>query len=235
MKSAEPSKVEQSFFVSSGRDIYSTKVPYIVVQNFPDLGLLTSLRFLEWVSENPGGIISLPTGKTPEYFIKWTNKLLEGWNLKETRILMEKHGLFITEKPSLKELHFVQTEDYYPIDPTQHNSFYDYVNNFYIRGFDLDPNKALLINANEISLARGKHYSEIFPDSRIDLSLRNREASSHLEEVQQESIFRIDNWCTNYENRIREMGGIGFYLGEWGLTVQLLQIPAEAIIIPQPG
>jgi len=216
MKTKELSNVEQSFLKSSGRGNGTTTIPYIVVRNFPDLGLLTSLRFLEWVSENPGGIISLPTGKTPEYFIKWTNKLLEGWNLKETRILMEKNGLSIPRKPSLRGLHFVQIEDYYPIDPTQHNSFHDYVKNFYIRGFKLDPAKALLINADEIGLAQGKHYTEIFPDNRIDLTLRNRESASHLEKLQQESIFRIDNWCTNYENRIRELGGIGFFLGGMG-------------------
>jgi len=216
MKSKELSKVEQTFFKSSGRDACSTRIPYIVVQNFPDLGLLTSLRFLEWVSENPEGVISLPTGKTPEYFIKWTNKLLEGWNLKENRSLMEKHGLLISRKPSLGGLHFVQIEDYYPIDPNQQNSFYDYVKNFYIRGFNLDPKKALLINADKIGLAQDKHYTEIFPDNRIDLTLRNREAGSHLERLQQDSIFRIDNWCTNHENRIREMGGIGFFLGGMG-------------------
>lgn len=216
MKTKELSNVEQSFLKSSGRGNGTTTIPYIVVRNFPDLGLLTSLRFLEWVSENPGGIISLPTGKTPEYFIKWTNKLLEGWNLKETRFLMEKNGLSIPRKPSLRGLHFVQIEDYYPIDPTQHNSFHDYVKNFYIRGFKLDPAKALLINADDIGLAQGKHYTEIFPDNRIDLTLRNRESASHLEKLQQESIFRIDNWCTNYENRIREMGGIGFFLGGMG-------------------
>ncbi|MBP1675220.1 MAG: 6-phosphogluconolactonase/glucosamine-6-phosphate isomerase/deaminase [Bacteroidetes bacterium] len=216
MKSKELSKVEQTFFKSSGRGTCSTRIPYIVVRNFPDLGLLTSLRFLEWVSENPEGVISLPTGKTPEYFIKWTNKLLEGWNLKENRSLMEKHGLLISRKPSLGGLHFVQIEDYYPIDPNQQNSFYDYVKNFYIRGFNLDPKKALLINADKIGLAQDKHYTEIFPDNRIDLTLRNREAGSHLERLQQDSIFRIDNWCTNHENRIREMGGIGFFLGGMG-------------------
>ncbi len=216
MRIKELSKVEQSFFESSGRGAYSTKIPYIVVQNFPDLGLLTSLRFLEWVNENPEGLISLPTGKTPEYFIKWTNKLLKEWDLKENRSLMENHGLSISKKPSLKGLHFVQIEDFYPIDPMQHNSFYDYVRNFYIRGFNLDPSKALLINAEEIILAKDKHYTEVFPDNRIDLTLRNREAGSQLERLQQDSIFRIDNWCTNYENRIREMGGIGFFLGGMG-------------------
>lgn len=216
MRIKELSKVEQSFFSRSGRVEYSTKIPYIVVQNFPDLGFLTSLRFIEWVAENPEGVISLPTGKTPEYFIKWTNKLLNGWDVKENRILMEKNGLSINKKPSLTGLHFVQIDEFYPIDPKQHNSFYDYVKNYYIEGFNLDPARALLINADEISLPQGKHFTEVFPDNRIDLTLRNREAGSHSEKLQQASIFSIDNWCTNYENKIRELGGIGFFLGGMG-------------------
>ncbi len=210
------SKVEKVYFSNSGRKSYSTKMPYIVVQNFPDLGLLTSLRFLEWVAENPEGVISLPTGKTPEYFIKWTQKLLSGWDKPENRSLMEKNGLFIAKKPSLKGLHFVQIDEFYPINPKQHNSFYDYVINYYIKGFDLDPSRALLINCDEISLPNGRHYSEVFPDSIIDLSLRNREAVSQFEKNQQASLFSIDNWCSDYENKIRDMGGIGFFLGGMG-------------------
>ena len=216
MKKAIFSQVEQAFFDASGRNDYSTAIPYIVVRNVPDLGLLTSLRFLEWVDVNPEGVISLPTGKTPEYFIKWTTRLLNGWEDKGNRALMEKYGLLLKKKPSLKGLRFVQTEDFYPIDPEQHNSYYHYVTNFYIRGFDLDPARALLINDNDIELAHNKHFTEVFPDNRIDLSLRNREAGSRLEKLQQESIFRIDNWCTSYENRIRDLGGIGFYLGGMG-------------------
>ncbi len=216
MKLKELSKVEQSFFSSSGRGDYSTKIPYIVVQNFPDLGLLTSLRFIEWVAENPEGVISLPTGKTPEHFIKWTNSLLDRWDARENRRLMENNGLSINKKPSFRGLHFVQIDEFYPIDPKQHNSFYDFVRNYYIKGFNLDPARALLINADEIRLPQGKHYTEVFPDSRIDLTLRNREAGTNLEKLQQASIFSIDNWCTNYESQIREMGGIGFYLGGMG-------------------
>jgi len=210
------SNVEQSFFDLSGRSEFSTKIPYVIVKNFPDLGLLTSLRFIEWVAENPEGIISLPTGKTPEYFIKWTKRLLDGWDARENRELMENNSLKTGKKPSLRGLHFVQIDEFYPIDPKQHNSFYDYVKNYYIKGFDLDPTRALLINSDEIKLAEGKHFTEVFPDSRIDLTLRNREASTHLEKIQQASIFSIDNWCTNYENRIRELGGIGFFLGGMG-------------------
>ncbi len=216
MSIKELSGVERSFFERSGRNEWSTKVPYILVKNFPDLGLLTALRFIEWVTDNPEGVISLPTGKTPEYFIKWTKKLLDGWDQKEVLSFMEKNGLRLSAKPSLRGLHFVQIDEFYPINPKQHNSFYDYVMNYYINGFGLDPGKALLINSDEIKLPEGKHFSEVFPGNMIDLTLRNREASDPLEKLQQSSIFSIDNWCTGYENRIREMGGIGFFLGGMG-------------------
>jgi glucosamine-6-phosphate deaminase len=216
MKIKGLTSVEQSFFDRSGRSEYTTGIPYVVVRNFPELGLLTSLRFIEWVSENPEGVISLPTGKTPEYFIQWTKKLLSEWDNQENRKIREKNGLFLNKKPSLGGLHFVQIDEFYPINPKQHNSFYDYVLNYYIRGFELDQARALLINSDMISLAQGRHYSEVFPDNRIDLSLRNREASTQFERLQQASVFRIDNWCSEYENRIRELGGIGFFLGGMG-------------------
>jgi glucosamine-6-phosphate deaminase len=210
------SDVERTFFERSGRKNITTRVPYIVVKNFPQLGLLTSLRFLEWVMKNPEGVISLPTGKTPEYFIKWTQKILNEWEKPAIRHLRDENGFSFKIKPSLIGLHFVQIDEFYPINPRQHNSFYDYVVNYYIKGFNLDPERALFINSKEIPLYCGKHFSEIFPDNRIDITLRNREAVSSFEKAQQMSIFSIDNWCTGYENRIREMGGIGFFLGGIG-------------------
>jgi glucosamine-6-phosphate deaminase len=216
MKPSGLTKVELAFRKHSGRKELSTAIPYIVVQNFPNMGLLTSLRFLEWVAENPEGIVSLPTGKTPEYFIKWTNRILSGWHKPQIQIMMEENGLALSKKPSLKGLHFVQIDEFYPINPKQHNSFFDYVMNYYIKGFGLDPARALLINSDKIKLADDLSYSDVFPDNRIDLSLRNREAVSRQEKIQQSSIFKIDNWCTNYENKIRELGGIGFFLGGIG-------------------
>ena len=216
MNTAGFSKVEQAFFDRSGRKKLTAKMPYVVVKNFPALGLLTALRFLEWVAANPDGVISLPTGKTPEYFIKWTQYLLDNWDKPEARKIRENNGLLLKEKPSLRGLHFVQIDEFYPINPRQHNSFFDYVSKYYIGGFDLDPAKALLINTEEIVLAEGKHFSEVFPGNLIDLSLRNREPLNPIEKLQQASIFKIDNWCTSYEKKIRELGGIGFFLGGIG-------------------
>ncbi len=210
------SKVEQYFFEQSNRKIPSTIVPYIIVPNFPTLGLMTALRFLEWVSENPNGVISLPTGKTPEHFIKWTQYFLNNWDKLEAKQKREANGLFLDKKPELFGLSFVQIDEFYPISPNQQNSFYSYVLEFYIKGFQLDPQKALLINSDQIPLANNLHFCTIFPDNIIDLSLRNREAKTAHEKLQQESIYKIDNWCTQYEEKINQKGGIGFFLGGIG-------------------
>ena len=120
------SNVESAFYKISGSPDVNTNIPYIVVDNFPLMGLLTALRFLEWASENPTGVISLPTGKTPEYFIKWTTHLLENWEDEKIRELKSKYGLADLQRPSLKDLHFVQIDEFYPISSEQHNSFYNY-------------------------------------------------------------------------------------------------------------
>lgn len=210
------SSVEKNFFELSGIKKITTKIPYIIVENFPKLGLITSLRFLEWIAENPEGVISLPTGKTPEHFIKWTKYFLENWDTDKAKEIRKKYGLKISKKPDLSGLHFVQIDEFYPISSKQSNSFYNYVNEFYIKGFGLDPNKALFINSDEIPLAEGKHFSEVFTDSMVDLSLRYRDCQTPEECLQQKSIFMIDDWCTQYEQKIRDKGGIGFFLGGIG-------------------
>lgn len=210
------SQVEKRFHQLSGIQKISTKVPYVMVDNFPKLGFLTALRFLEWVAENPNGVISLPTGKTPEYFIKWTQYILENWDNAKGQKIRNDYGLNLKQKPDLSGLHFVQIDEFYPIRSGQHNSFFHYVNEYYIKGFGLDPKKALLINSDTIPLADGKHFSEVFPELAVDLSLRYREAKTRKEQEQQQSIFMIDDWCRQYEQAIRDKGGIGFFLGGIG-------------------
>ena len=210
------SPVEAQFLAMQGMTQQNSKIPYLLVDNFPQLGMITALRFLEWVQQNPEGVISLPTGKTPEYFIKWTQFLLHHWNQDKGLKILEKYHLHNTNKPDLSGLHFVQIDEFYPINPEQKNSFYNYVNNFYIDGFGLNRENALLINANEIPLSGNKSYQEVFPNLKVDLSLRYREARNNLERCQKESIFMIDDWCAAYEHKIREKGGIGFFLGGIG-------------------
>jgi len=174
------------------------------------------LRFIEWVQQNPQGVISLPTGKTPEYFIKWVQYLLVNWNKKDVRNLLEENGIDPGQQLNMKELTFVQIDEFYPINPWQHNSFYFYVNEYYIEGFGLDPDKALLMDVSRIGIPGGETLESIWPEKKVDLSLRYRKPNTLLETKQKKVIETIDQWCQEYEEKIRSLGGIGFFLGGIG-------------------
>lgn len=213
------SHVEEYFLKKSGRKLMYApveKIPVIEVDNFPELGKMTALRFLEWVQNNPGGVISLPTGKTPEYFIKWVDFYLNNWDKKKVQAELEEVGIDPGRHPDMKSLHFVQIDEFYPIDPNQQNSFYYYIQKFYIGKFGLDPKKAMFININEIGTAGNLPVKEIFPNLKVDLSLRTRWPRNRLERLQKKTIELADEFCMRYEEKIRKMGGIGFFLGGIG-------------------
>ena len=142
------SKVEKIFFEKQVIKDQTTKIPYILIDNIPDLGLIVCLRFLEWVIENPEGVISLPTGKTPEYFIKWTHYLLKNWGNPRVEHIIRKHGFSTKDKPDLSKLTFVQIDEFYPLNPDQHNSFSNYVTKYYLDGFNI-PHDLSLIHISE--------------------------------------------------------------------------------------
>lgn len=212
--------VEQQFLAFSPQfNEMSTKIPYLIVENFPRLGFLSALRFLEWAEKNPKGVISLPTGKTPEYFIKWTKYIIDNFEEKKIQELLVKNGLKLKKKPYLGDLKFVQIDEFYPIDSRQKNSFFHYVKEYYIKGFGLSLDNALLIDVNSIPLSKDgkiKRIEDVFPDLKVDLSLRFRTPTTKQEAIQQEAIYQIDNWCAEYERKIRDLGGIGFFLGGIG-------------------
>jgi len=213
------SKVEAYFLARSGRKLRyepAEKISIIEVPNFPSLGRLTALRFLEWLQDNPEGVVSLPTGKTPEYFIKWTKHYLGNWNSKAIQDELAEIGLDTTRVPVLAGLNFVQIDEFYPIDPAQKNSFHYYVNKHYIRGFGLDPKKARLIDPTTIGIPKGQTIETVFPEGRVDLGIRHRNPKSKLEALQQSVIEAVDQFCSEYEEHIRNLGGIGFFLGGIG-------------------
>ena len=213
------SKVENYYLTQSQKEsIYkpTEKIPVIQVSNFPELGKMTALRFIEWVQQNPGGVVSLPTGKTPEHFIKWVTYFLKNWDKTEVREKLDQVGIDIKIKPDIFSLQFVQIDEFYPIDSHQHNSFYYYIQKYYFNNWGLDINKALLMNINELPTPNNLKLTEIFPDENIDLTLRTRWASTTLERYQKQAIELVDQFCTDYEKKIRDKGGIGFFLGGIG-------------------
>lgn len=192
------------------------KIPTIIVDNFPRLGKLSALRFIEWVQNNPGGVISLPTGKTPEHFIKWVQHYVQNWDKKNIRQDLEGNLIDPGKRPDMKSLHFVQIDEFYPMNPNQHNSFHYYVNKYYLKGFGLNPNKAMLLDCSEIGSRPDRNVLDLFRDKKVDLTLRYRKPKNYLEKLQKNAIDLADQFCTEYEERIRALGGIGFFLGGIG-------------------
>jgi len=213
------STVENKALEESGQELIyppTEKIGVIVVDSFPVMGTLAALRFIEWVQQNPEGVIALPTGKTPEHFIKEVMRFQGGWDTPEIRKELERWQIDPGRGLDLKRLHFVQIDEFYPINSLHHNSFYYYVNRFYIDGFGLDPERALLIDCSRIGLPAGKDLEDIWPEDEVDITLRHRMARNRSERQQKEVIERIDQWCVEYEDRIRALGGIGFFLGGIG-------------------
>jgi glucosamine-6-phosphate deaminase len=213
------SKVEQILLEKSGRQLIyrpTEKIGVIEVDNFPILGEIVAVRFIEWVQKNPGGVISLPTGKTPEHFIKWVQYYLRNWDIDSAKQKLESFGIDPSIKPDMKSLYFVQIDEFYPINPQQRNSFFYYVNKFYMNGFGLDRDKALLLDLSQVGIPKGMTLNQIFPHHHVDLNLRFRHAKSGLEGLQKYTLELVDQYCSEYEDKIKSMGGIGFFLGGIG-------------------
>lgn len=108
------------------------------------------------------------------FSFKEVKRLLSGWGRIEIQRELEVAGLNAGQKPNLSLLHFVQIDEFYPINPKQQNSFFHYVNRFYLQDLGLDPKKSLMINCNDIGLPKGSSLEDVWPEMKVDLSLRFR-------------------------------------------------------------
>ena len=189
---------------------------YTIVDSFPDLGIKTAFHFLRWVQVNPHGVISLPTGKTPEYFIRSIDVTLKLWTSVEVQELAAKHGLSAV-LPDTSNLKFVQMDEFIPHRDPNSRSFSSYVRKYYIAKLGIKPENCLLMDLEIVSreILGAKTLTQIFPRGQIDFSLRHR-APNSSEEHQQSAIWKLDKFCDQFESKIREWGGIGFFLGGLG-------------------
>ena len=192
------------------------KIKIIEVDSFPALGKLAAIRFLEWLLLNPEGVISLPTGKTPEYFIKWVTHFLRNWNKADVQKELGGWELEVKNKPRMKSFTFVQIDEFYPMNPGHENSFAYYVKKFYFDGFGLDSQKALLMDTWKIGAQPHKDLGWVFPEEKVDLTLRYRKPANKQEELQYRALCEIDQFAMEYEKHIERLGGIGFFIGGIG-------------------
>ncbi|KAI6645955.1 Glucosamine-6-phosphate deaminase [Oopsacas minuta] len=158
-----------------------------------DLGQMSALAFIEWVIENPKGVISLPTGKTPEFMIRWLSHY--------KRYGYPGHDSKLCAFPNTSELTFVQMDDFFP---ESHNSFYRYIKQFYQPLLEIPDERIMTIPTEE--------YSHLFASSQESfLSLREKSADTltALQQQLKSALEEMDDKCHQYEERIKSLGGIG--------------------------
>ena len=157
------------------------------------LGQMSALAFIEWVIENPRGVISLPTGKTPEFMIRWLSHFkLHGYPDSEGKMC---------EFPDTSQLTFVQMDDFFP---ESHNSFYRYIKQYYQPLLEIPDERILTIPTEE--------YSHLFASCQESyLSLRDRPSDSltALHQQLKAALVEMGEKCHEYEEKIKSLGGIG--------------------------
>jgi len=148
------SRVEEACVSHEKCILYSgsgERIPAFEVENCVELGKLTALRFIEWVHDNPEGVISLPTGRTPEYFIRYLHYYKNRWNQESAMQDRMDYGIDFAEFPSTENLKFVQMDEFFPFPAGHQNSFCRYVKKYYIPLLNLKPKNILLIDPDQIS------------------------------------------------------------------------------------
>jgi hypothetical protein len=182
--------VERSFLDRSGRsDRYDgEKLPVVEVHNVYELGRIVALTFLEWVLANPTGVVALPTGRTPEFFIKTLDRYRTHWASAEVQSELTSHGFpALTCFPDTASLRFVMLDEFFPMLPTHRNSFVQYVHSFYTGPLNIKSENLLDFDL----LARGVLTLEemnLFESGDVDLTLLAREPTDDSERTKQVCI-----------------------------------------------
>lgn len=209
--------VERAFLQRSGRQLSyeGEKIPVVEVGNVYELGKIVALRFIEFIHDNPNGVIALPTGKTPEYFIKTLERYRLNWNHTEIIRERENYGLKnCSEFPDTSHLQFIMLDEFFPMLPTHRNSFVNYVKTFYIQPLGLKPEQILDFDLIAHEVVTEEEMGQF--DKIVDLTLLTREPQNETEKIQKEILLKVQNYCIEFEKKVQEKGGIGFFLGGIG-------------------
>ena len=215
------SPVERAFLAKSGRDesYPGEKLRSVEVMNVYELGVIVSLSFMEWVLENPTGVVALPTGRTPEYFIKTLERFREQWGtpslVAELRALGFEPGLHF---PPTSQLTFVMLDEFFPMPAAHRNSFTQYIHTFYVSPLAIPAANVLHFDLVAAGILSAEELEGTFAGIDVELGLLQRETASltPVEAARQAVLRRVQGYCDAFEGRVRAAGGIGFFLGGIG-------------------
>lgn len=188
----------------------------IVIPNYDILGKFIALRFIEWCQLNPAGLVSLATGKTPTSFIKWVQFYIEKWSNIEVQQDLAEWGINQNLKPDFSKLILVQMDEYFPINSSDPKSFFSYIHLNYLKKLGFKPENALRMDISGHCKNNGIVLEEIFPSGNVDLMLKFRSPQNAVECLQLRALMCADQFASDFETKIKSLGGIGFFLGGIG-------------------
>lgn len=212
------SSVESAFLDKSGRQYQygGENVPVVEVLNIYELGKIVALNFMEWVQNNPTGVVALPTGRTPEYFIKTLSRYKSMWGDASVMAEIRSNGYRYEQFPDTSKLQFVMLDEFFPILPTHRNAFCSYIKSYYLPLLGLPSEQVLDFDLLARSVLTLEELN-VFKDIPVDVSLLDSQRELSEEQTHQRNILlKVQRYCDEYEQRIADLGGIGFFLGGIG-------------------
>jgi 6-phosphogluconolactonase/glucosamine-6-phosphate isomerase/deaminase len=207
--------VEKEFLARSGLpwEYPGETMPALEVDNIYSLGQIVSQRFMEWVIENPTGVVALPTGRTPEFFIKTLEKYKLHWDSDE--VSDEIRHCNIVDFPDTSKLKFVMLDEFFPMASSHRNSFCRYIQKYYVSLLGILPENVLSFDLVSEGIVTPEELAS-FEDPDIDLTLLDREPVNAAESNHKKILTKVAGYCEQYEARVKAWGGIGFFLGGIG-------------------
>lgn len=183
-----------------------------VVENAKDMGIALAVQFLCWVHSNPHGVVSLPTGKTPEMFIKALRWCKEQWSSSEVQSHFVGTQLAGQAYPDTTQLYFVQMDEFYFRQVHPDNLFYTYIKNQYQPVLGFSDERFLSMDyaamCADAAIFQGATIAELYAltDDKADPDMKKYEMV----------VSAIQQFLPAHEARIKALGGIGFFVGGIG-------------------
>jgi glucosamine-6-phosphate deaminase len=213
------SSVESAFLAKSGRqDKYDGEnIPVVEVLNVYELGKIVALEFMEWARIHPEGVVALPTGRTPEYFIKTLGRYKDMFQDPVVRAEIVSNGYTHDQFPDTSGLTFVMLDEFFPILPSHRNAFCSYIKSYYLPLLGVNADKVLdfdLLARKVLTLEE----LDVFKSINVDISLLGEQDGTLTADtlIQKQILQKVQAYCDQFEQKLAAIGGIGFFLGGIG-------------------
>ncbi|NBV40424.1 hypothetical protein EBR77_01115 [bacterium] len=190
---------------------FSEKIKVHEVPTVLQLGKYTAYTFLQWVKHNPCGVISLPTGKTPQAFILALKHIKQNWHSDVVQKEAVQYGLQGPHFPQTSGLTFVQMDEFFLMYPGQKNSFSSYIIRNYLSLLEIPESQFLCMDFSKMGFELNEVVRRLFVYERP--SVLSKEENKIKEKV----FDCVQKFCVEYEAKIKALGGIGFVSVQMGI------------------